>query len=53
MVEEAYLRTFRPTAQSGRARLGQKYIADSARSIDGVRDLVWALINSKEFLVNH
>lgn len=53
MVEEAYLRTFSRLPSKDELASAEKYIADSADQSSGVRDLVWALINSKEFLVNH
>ncbi len=53
MVEEAYLRTFSRLPNQDELASAEKYIADSADQSTGVRDLVWALINSKEFLVNH
>jgi hypothetical protein len=32
---------------------GQQYIADSDDLVEGLRGLVWALLNTQEFLTNH
>lgn len=53
IVEEVFLRTFsrKPTAQelAGAASLLEK----SADKTAGVEDLLWSLLNAKEFLFNH
>jgi len=53
IVKQAYLRTLSryPTEQE----LVQcvKYINESKDTINGVRGVLWALINTKEFVVNH
>jgi len=53
LVAEAYLRTLtrRPTAAELTRSLAHVRSADSLR--DGMRDLLWALLNTKEFIVNH
>lgn len=55
LIEEAYLRTFSrpPTsdeAQRVAAQLGDDFENDRA---EAVRRLLWSLVNSKEFLLNH
>jgi hypothetical protein len=53
LIEQAYLRTFsrKPTPQE--QSQAERYVAESPSIADGMRDLVWALTNSKEFVVNH
>lgn len=53
LIGEAYLRTFsRPPTDEELARVG-RYIDDLNDAETGLNELMWALINSKEFLVNH
>ena len=53
LVREAFLRTFSrpPTAEERAAALEHFEAADDPS--DGLRDLLWALINTKEFVTNH
>ena len=53
IIEEAYLRTVSryPSEQEREIALG--YIEDHENPGDGLKDLLWALINTKEFMVNH
>jgi len=53
LVTAAYARTLsrRPTAEE--MKNGQQYIADSDDLVEGLRGLVWALLNTQEFLTNH
>ena len=53
LIEEAYLRTFSRMPSSDEFASAEGYLKESADLAAGMRDLVWALINSKEFLVNH
>jgi hypothetical protein len=53
LIDEAYLRTFGryPTAEEKASAV--EYVKSSTDLGSGLRDLVWALLNSKEFVVNH
>lgn len=53
IIEELFLRAFarRPTAAE--LESVQKSIAQAPSRDEGVQDLLWALINSKEFMFNH
>jgi hypothetical protein len=53
LVTEAYLRTFSRLPDADELARGQKYLAESPDQASGLRDLLWALLNSKEFVVNH
>ncbi len=53
VIREAYLRTLsrRPTeAEATRAR---EYLDTAGDNAKGLRDLLWALLNTKEFVTNH
>ncbi|MGC1274514.1 MAG: DUF1549 domain-containing protein [Planctomycetaceae bacterium] len=53
LVEQAYLRTLSryPTAEEVQDAVAYMETAENPR--DGTRDLLWALLNTKEFIVNH
>lgn len=53
IIEEAYLRTFGRKPTAAEVKAAETYVAESPDPATGLRDLVWALLNSKEFLVNH
>ncbi len=53
LIEETFLRTVsRPPSQTEVAQ-ARKDIATAADPINGVRDLLWAMLNTREFMVNH
>ena len=53
LVREAYLRTLsRPPTEAELAR-GVQHITESPGIVAGLRDVLWALLNTKEFIVNH
>ena len=52
-IREAYLRTLsRPPTKSDLARAKQ-HVDASASLVEGMRDVLWALLNTKEFILNH
>jgi hypothetical protein len=53
LIEDAYLRTLgRLPAESERARC-KTYLDESPALAEGMRDLVWSLLNTQEFVTNH
>jgi hypothetical protein len=53
LIREAYLRTLsRPPSADELQRVGL-HIATAKSRTEGLRDVMWALINSKEFVLNH
>ena len=52
MIKQAYLRTLSrlPTATESKTSIA--HIDEAAKPLDGVRDLLWALINTQEFIAN-
>ena len=53
IVNTAYLRSLSRYPSEDEMAKSQKYIQSSEDTLDGVRDLLWALVNTKEFIVNH
>jgi len=53
LIDEAYLRTLSRFPNKSERELAETYLTDASDTMDGVKDLVWALINTKEFIVNH
>lgn len=53
VIREAYLRTVSRPPTAEEVQRGKQYIAESEKASVGMRDLVWALLNTKEFIVNH
>ena len=52
-IREAYLRTVsRPPKPEEIARV-QRYLRESPDTVSGMRDTLWALLNTKEFITNH
>jgi hypothetical protein len=53
IIEELYLRTFSRFPKKEEAQLAQQGIGQAPSPREGYEDLLWALLNSKEFLFNH
>jgi hypothetical protein len=53
IVREAYLRTLSRLPDEREAEIAGKYFNESGDSSKGLRDLLWALLNTKEFITNH
>jgi hypothetical protein len=53
LVQEAFLKTLSRFPTDDEQRRAEQYLADSADKATGLRDLLWALVNTKEFIVNH
>jgi hypothetical protein len=53
MINEAYLRTFSRLPTADERSNAEAYLRESSDLGTGLRDLIWALLNSKEFVVNH
>lgn len=53
LVNQAYLRTlsrYPTTEEMGRC---QQFLASSPNPVEGAKGLLWTLVNTKEFIVNH
>jgi hypothetical protein len=53
LVESAYLRSLSRMPTEGERRIAASHFASAASPREGLRDLMWALLNTKEFVVNH
>ena len=52
-IDEAYLRTLSRKPTESEAAAASEFIAASKDQLDGLRGVMWALLNTKEFIVNH
>jgi hypothetical protein len=52
-VRETYLRTLSREPKQDELDKALAYVESSDDHLNGVRDLLWALLNTKEFIVNH
>ena len=53
LVNETFLRTLSHFPTKGELTKARADVSGSANKIDGIKDLLWALLNTKEFLANH
>jgi hypothetical protein len=53
LIRTAYLRTLSRQPTDEEARRALAYLSESPDAVAGMRDLVWALLNTKEFILNH
>jgi hypothetical protein len=53
LIRDAWLRTVSRPPTSADLQRARDYLAESSSVTDGLRDLLWSLINSKEFILNH
>jgi hypothetical protein len=53
VVRQTYLRTLSREPNSDELEKSLAYIKSNENQLDGIRDLLWALLNTKEFIVNH
>ncbi|HEX7377543.1 MAG TPA: DUF1549 domain-containing protein [Pirellulales bacterium] len=52
LVREAYLRTLSRLPQPKEQEVALHYLSESENPASGMKDLMWALLNTKEFIVN-
>jgi hypothetical protein len=53
IVNQAYLRTLSRLPSEAELSRSRSYVEGSEDTMQGLRDLLWALLNTKEFIVNH
>ena len=53
LIKQAYLRTLNRYPSEQERDRSQQYIAEAGDPVSGMRGLLWALLNTKEFIVNH
>lgn len=52
-IQEAFLRTLSRDPSAAEVARARQHFTATATTSDGVRDLLWALLNTREFIVNH
>lgn len=53
LIQEAWLRTFSRFPREDELTVGRQRLSAGDGILAGLRDLLWALLNSKEFILNH
>ncbi|QDU27819.1 hypothetical protein ETAA8_29100 [Anatilimnocola aggregata] len=53
LIRQAYLRTLSRQPTDDEISRCQEFLASSSSPLEGARGLLWTLINTKEFIVNH
>ncbi len=53
IIKQAYLRTLSRYPTEEELKRSRQFVSDSEETMNGVRGLLWALVNTKEFIVNH
>lgn len=53
VITEIYLRTVSRFPTDAEMKLAKEDLANAKDPVDGVRDVLWAMLNAREFLVNH
>jgi hypothetical protein len=53
LIHQAYLRTVSRAPTKEELARARRHVDEAASPAEGLRDLLWALLNSKEFILNH
>tara|TARA_Y100001934_G_scaffold279622_1_gene383974 strand:+ start:2117 stop:4858 length:2742 start_codon:yes stop_codon:yes gene_type:complete len=53
LIEQTFLRTVSRPPTKNELTMAREDIAGAKTQLDGVRDLLWAMLNTKEFIINH
>ncbi|MDG2220818.1 MAG: DUF1549 and DUF1553 domain-containing protein [Rubripirellula sp.] len=53
LIEEAYLRTLSRYPDENESKIALQFIEESEATAAGVQSLLWALVNTKEFIITH
>jgi hypothetical protein len=53
VLRQAYLRTLSRLPDERESAVALRYLSDAGDQGNGLRDLLWALLNTKEFITNH
>jgi len=53
VIDQAYLRTLSRFPEAEEREVAVAFIQDSERPSDGLESLMWALVNTKEFILTH
>lgn len=52
-IEDIYLRTLSREPSESEAVAAAEFVADAKDQMEGIRGVLWAVLNTKEFIVNH
>lgn len=53
VIEEAYLRSVSRLPNDKEMARCEQHVGSSDNQVDAIKDILWALLNTKEFIVNH
>jgi hypothetical protein len=53
LIAEAFLRTLSRRPSAAEVERSRAHLTRSGNAADGLRDLLWALLNTREFITNH
>ena len=53
IVEDAYLRTLSRMPDNDERQIALSFINEAEKPADGIQSLMWALVNTKEFIITH
>ena len=53
LIEQAYLRTLSRSPTADEVKNCREFIDEAATPTEGLKGLIWTLLNTKEFIVNH
>ncbi|MEO1984252.1 MAG: hypothetical protein ABGZ24_27365 [Fuerstiella sp.] len=53
LIGDAYLRTLNRAPTTEELQTSRDHISTTENTVEGLRDLMWALLNTQEFLTNH
>ncbi|MDA1015101.1 MAG: DUF1553 domain-containing protein [Planctomycetota bacterium] len=53
LISNAYLRVLSRRPDTGERKIARQHIAESANTVEGLRNVMWALLNTQEFITNH
>ena len=53
LIDQAYIRALCRYPEADEKKISLEYIQDSENPGEGVMSLLWALVNTKEFIVSH
>ena len=53
LIRSVWLRTVSRPPQPAEYDRARRHLQDAENTVEGLRDLLWALLNTQEFLTNH
>ncbi len=53
LVQEAYLRTLSRKPNADELKIASTFITEADTPMEGLQSVMWAILNTKEFIVNH